>query len=65
MIRHSERNITRTRGSQMLQRWLGTVLLACEGRFRNVTGFAEMAQVLTTIEAEQAEPPSASTKKAA
>lgn len=48
-----------------MQRWLGTVLLACEGRFRNVTGFAEMAQVLTTIEAEQAEPPSASTKKAA
>ena len=31
LVRHSERNIKRTRGSRMLQRWLGTVLLACEG----------------------------------
>lgn len=30
LIRHSERNIKRTRGSQMLQRWLGTELLTCE-----------------------------------
>jgi transposase-like protein len=27
LVRHSERNIKRSRGSAMLQRWLGTVLL--------------------------------------
>ncbi len=65
LVRHSERNIKRTRGSFMLQRWLGTVLLSCEQRFRRVKGWAGIAQVLTTIEAEQVEPQSASTKKAA
>jgi hypothetical protein len=29
-VRHSERNITRSRGSTLLQRGLGTVLLYCE-----------------------------------
>lgn len=65
LVRHSERNIKRTRGSRMLQRWLGTVLLACEGRFKRVKGYAGMAQVRTMNESEQAEPPSVSTKKAA
>ena len=49
----------------MLQRWLGTVLRYCEQQFNRVTGFAGIAQVLATIEAEQAEPQSAPTKKAA
>ena len=65
LVRHSERNIKRTRGSRMLQRWLGTVLLACEGRFRSVKGYTEIAPVMARIEAEQAEPQPASTKKAA
>ncbi|MEK6634223.1 MAG: IS256 family transposase [Nitrospirota bacterium] len=65
LVRHSERNIKRTRGSAMLQRWLGTVLLYCEQQFNRVKGFAGIAQVMATIEAEQAEPQSASTKKAA
>ncbi len=65
LVRHSERNIKRTRGSQMLQRWLGTVLLACEGRFRRVKGYAEIAQVLAMIETEQTEPQPTSAKKAA
>lgn len=65
LVRHSERNIKRTRGSFMLQRWLGTVLLSCAQRFRRVKGWAGIAQVVTTIEAEQVEPQSASTKKAA
>lgn len=65
LVRHSERNIKRTRGSRMLQRWLGTVLLSCEGRFRRVQGYAEIAPVMARIEAEQAEPQPASTKKAA
>lgn len=65
VVRHSERNIKRVRGSAMLQRWLGTVLLYCEQQFKRVKGFAEIAQVVATIETEQAEPQSASTKKAA
>jgi putative transposase len=65
LVRHSERNIKRTRGSAMLQRWLGTVLLYCEKQFRRVKGVAGIAQVLATIEAEQAEPHSAPAKKAA
>jgi len=65
LVRHSERNIKRSRGSAMLQRWLGTVLLYCEQQFNRVKGFAGIAQVLATIEAEQAEPQSVPTKKAA
>jgi putative transposase len=62
LVRHSERNIKRTRGSAMLQRWLGTVLLYCEKQFRRVKGFAEMAQVMATmsstpLQREQAEQP--------
>lgn len=65
LIRHSERNIRRSRGSAMLQRWLGTVLLYCEQQFNRVKGFAGIAQVLATIEAEQTETQSAPTTKAA
>ncbi len=39
MVRHSERNLKRTRGSAMLQRWLGTTLLDCENRFKRVKGY--------------------------
>jgi len=65
LVRHSERNIKRTRGSTMLQRWLGTVLLYCEQQFKRVKGFAGIAQVLVTIEAEQMEQQPLQTKKAA
>ena len=65
LVRHSERNIKRTRGSTMLQRWLGTVLLYCEQQFTRVKGFAGIAQVLATIEAEQMEQQPVQTKKAA
>jgi putative transposase len=65
LVRHSERNITRTRGSTMLQRWLGTVLLYCEGQFKKVKGYAGMAQVIAAIEAEHAEQQPVQTKKAA
>lgn len=65
LVRHSERTITRTRGSLMLQRWLGTVLLSCEGRFKRVTGYAAIAQGMATIEAVHAEPQLVQTKKAA
>lgn len=65
LVRHSERNLKRTRGSLMLQRWLGTVLLYCEKQFRRVKGVAEIAQVIATIEAEHAEQQLVQTKKAA
>jgi len=65
LVRHSERNIKWSRGSAMLQRWLGTVLLYCEQQCNRVKGFAGIAPVRATIEAEQAEPPQAQTKKAA
>lgn len=65
LVRHRERNIKRTRGSRMVQRWLGTGLLACAQHFRRVKGDTEIAQVLTTIETEQPEPQTAPTKKAA
>ena len=65
LVRHSERNIKRPRGSTMLQRWLGTVLLYCEGQFKRVKGFAGIAQVIATIEAEYAESQPGQTKKAA
>jgi transposase-like protein len=65
LVRHSERNIKRARGSTMLQRWLGTVLLYCEQQFKRVKGFAGIPQVMATIEAEHAEPPLVQTKKAA
>ena len=54
LVRHSERNIKRSRGSAMLQRWQGTVLLYCEQQFNRVKGYAEIASVRATIEAEQA-----------
>jgi transposase-like protein len=65
LVRHSEWNIKRTRGSHMLQRWLGTVLLACEEWFRRAKGYAAIAPVMARIEAKQTEPQPASTKKAA
>ena len=41
------------------------MLLFCEQQFRKVKGYAEIAQVRATIEAEQAEASSAPSKKAA
>ncbi|MBK5283209.1 MAG: transposase [Nitrospiraceae bacterium] len=65
LVRQSERNIKRSRGSAMLQRWLGTVLLYCEQQFKRVNGFAGIAEVMATIEAEHAEPQLVQAKKAA
>jgi len=65
VVRHTERNIKRVRGSAMLQRRLGTVLLYCENQLKRVKGFAGIAQVLATIKAEHAEPQPLQTKKAA
>jgi transposase-like protein len=65
LVRHSERNIKRTRGSTMLQRWLGAGLLSCEGQLKKVKGYARMVQVLAAITVEQAEQQPIPVKKAA
>jgi len=53
-VRHCEKNLKRTRGSKMLQRWLGSVLLYCEESFRTIQGHVDIQQVISAIEAEQA-----------
>lgn len=53
LVRHSEKNIKRSRGSKMLQRWLGTTLLYCEKQFNRIRGHVDIDQVIATIEAEQ------------
>lgn len=65
LVRHSERNLKRSRGTKMLQRWLGSVLLYCERCFNKVRGFDGIAQVIATIEVEQAEQQPAPMKQAA
>lgn len=53
LVRHSERNLKRSRGSKMLQRWLGSVLLYCEGQFKKVEGYKDIAQAIANIEAHE------------
>jgi len=49
----------------MLQRWLGTVLFYGEKQCNRMKGFAGIAPIIATIEAEYAEQQSAPTQKAA
>ena len=53
-VRACERHIKRYRGSHKAQRWLAAVCLPCEKGVRRVKGFREIAEVISTIEAEQA-----------
>ena len=53
-VRQCERNIKRYRGSQMMQRWLGAVLLHAEENFRRVKGHEDIKNVIKTIEETQA-----------
>ncbi|MCG3773111.1 MAG: hypothetical protein JW384_04341 [Nitrosomonadaceae bacterium] len=48
--------LRQTGAGKMLQRWLGTVLLHCEQQLKCVKGFAEIAEVMATIEVEHVEP---------
>ena len=65
-VRHCERNIKRQRGSKMLQRWLGAVLLYCEKQFKRIEGYKLISQALANIEAlEKAERQPAESKEAA
>ena len=55
IVRSCERNIKRYRNSKMRQRWLATVLLHCEQRFRRVKGHASIDEVVAAIDAIQRE----------
>lgn len=50
MVRDVEGNIKRYRNSTMMQRWLASVLLHCEKRFRRVNGYASIPDVVRNIE---------------
>lgn len=52
LVRQCEKNIKRSRGSKMLQRWLGSVLLYCEKQFNKVRGHQEINQVIANIDLE-------------
>lgn len=51
-VRHCEKNIKRYRGSHMLQRWLGAILLHCEKGFRRVKGYESISETMIRIEEE-------------
>src|SRR3990167_8417354 len=55
LVRQCEKNIKRSRGSKMSQRWLGSVLLYCEKQFNKVRGYQEINQVITNIDLEFAD----------
>jgi len=55
LVRQCEKNIKHTRGSKMLQRWFGSVLLYCEQQFHKVRGYQEIDRVIAAIEVEQNE----------
>jgi len=55
IVRQCEKNIKRSRGSKMLQRWLAAVLLYAEQQFRTVKGHQEIDQVIANIKADQKE----------
>ncbi|HDZ88684.1 MAG TPA: hypothetical protein ENH38_08725 [Nitrospirae bacterium] len=53
MVRNAEGNIKRYRNSSMMQRWLASVLLYCEKRFRRVNGYVLIPEVIRNIKAEE------------
>ncbi len=50
IVRNAEDNIKRYRNSRMMQRWLGSVLLYSEKRFRRIKGYASIPEVIKNIE---------------
>ena len=50
MVRDCEKNIKRYRDSKMRQRWLASVLMHCEKRFRRVKGFEFITEVINAID---------------
>ncbi len=52
IVRDAEGNIKRYRNSRMMQRWLASVLLYSEKRFRRIKGYASIPEVIRNIEIE-------------
>jgi len=52
MVRGCEKNVKRARSSRMRQRWLAAILLHCEESFRRVKGYADINEVIVSIEKE-------------
>jgi len=55
-VRDCEKNIKRYRNSSMSQRWLASVLLYAESKFRRIKGADQIKQVLINIDAIQHAP---------
>ncbi len=53
MVRDAEGNIKRYRNSRMMQRWLASVLVYSEKRFRRIKGYASIPEVIKNIETQQ------------
>jgi transposase-like protein len=53
IVRDAEGNIKRYRNSRMMQRWLASVLLYSEKRFRRIKGYASIPEVIKNIETQQ------------
>jgi transposase-like protein len=51
-VRDAEHNIKRYRNSRMMQRWLASVLIYSEKRFRRIKGHASIPEVIKTIETQ-------------
>lgn len=52
IVRDAEGNIKRYRNSRMMQRWLASVLLYSEKRFRRIKGHVSIPEVIKTIETQ-------------
>jgi transposase-like protein len=52
IVRDAEGNIKRYRNSRMMQRWLASVLLYSEKRFKRIKGYASIPEVIKSIEIE-------------
>ena len=55
LVRQCQRNIKRSRGSKMLQRWLASALLYCEKQFHRLVGYKDIDQVIKNIDIEFAD----------
>ena len=55
IVRDSEKNIKKYKNSKMAQRWLGSILLHGEKKFRKVKGFLQITSVIAEIEKQQKE----------
>jgi len=53
IVRDCENNIKRHQGSRMLQRWLASVLIFAESRFRTVKGYKQIWKVRKEVKQQQ------------